>query len=196
MRNILSKFTKSSIISSIALIGFAIMLIAQSEATIIGISYVIGGILVAIGVLAEIQYIKNIKDNVADLDVVYGIVCVILGVLVITHPTAIASVIPLVIGFIIVVNSAIKLQFYDEGNSFVGDKNFVSYEITQRKKYDFQTDVYSLGMLYETTMAIKPPQIQFIIILFLCFHSIKRISTQSILCFFPSSVIFLISKDS
>lgn len=111
MKNILSKFTKSSIISSIALIGLAIMLIVQSEATIIGISYVIGGILVAIGVLAELQYIKNIRENVADLDVVYGIVCVILGILVITNPKAIASVIPLVIGFIIVVNSAIKLQY-------------------------------------------------------------------------------------
>ena len=31
-------------------------------------------------------------------------------------------------------------------NSFIGDKNFVSYEITQRKKYDYQTDVYSLGI--------------------------------------------------
>lgn len=31
-------------------------------------------------------------------------------------------------------------------NSFIGDKNYVSYEITQRKKYDYQTDVYSLGI--------------------------------------------------
>ena len=31
-------------------------------------------------------------------------------------------------------------------NSFAGDKNFVSYEVTRRKKYDYQTDVYSLGV--------------------------------------------------
>lgn len=111
MRSIISKFTKSSIISSIALIALAILLIVQSEATIITISYILGGILVAIGVLAEIQYIRNIKENVADLDVIYGIVCVILGVLVITHPKAIAGVIPFVIGFIIIINSAIKLQY-------------------------------------------------------------------------------------
>lgn len=111
MRNIVSKFTKSSIISSVALIALAILLIVQSEATIIVISYVLGGILVAIGVIAEIQYIKNIKEQIADLDVVYGIVCVILGVLVITNPKAIAGIIPFVIGFIIIVNSAIKLSY-------------------------------------------------------------------------------------
>lgn len=111
MRSIISKFTKSSIISSIALFALAILLIVQSEATIITISYILGGILVAIGVLAELQYIKNMKEKVADLDVVYGIVCVILGVLVINNPKAIAGVIPFVIGFIIIVNSAIKLQY-------------------------------------------------------------------------------------
>ena len=111
MRDIISRFTKSSIISSFALIALAILLIVQSEATIITISYIIGGVLIAIGVLAEINYMKNIKEKIADLDIVYGIVCVILGVLVITNPKAIAGVIPFVIGFIIIVNSAIKLQY-------------------------------------------------------------------------------------
>ena len=111
MKEIISKFTKSSIISSFALIALAILLIVQSEATIIAISYIIGGLLVAIGVLAEINYIKNAKEKIADLDIVYGIVCVILGVLIITNPKAIAGVIPFVIGFIIIVNSAIKLQY-------------------------------------------------------------------------------------
>lgn len=111
MKEIISKFTKSSIISSFALVALAILLIVQSEATIIAISYVIGGVLVAIGVLAEINYIKHIKEKIADLDIVYGIVCVILGVLIITNPKAIAGVIPFVIGFIIIVNSAIKLQY-------------------------------------------------------------------------------------
>jgi len=111
MKEIISKFTKSSIISSIALFALAILLIVQSEATIIAISYIIGGILVALGVLAEINYIKNLREKPTDLDIVYGIVCVILGILVITNPKAIAGVIPFVVGFIIIVNSAIKLQY-------------------------------------------------------------------------------------
>lgn len=111
MKEIITKFTKSSIISSLALIVLAILLIVQSDATIIGISYIIGAVLVAIGALAEINYVKNIKEKSTGLDIVYGIVCVILGVLVIKNPKAIASIIPLVVGFIIVINSAIKLQY-------------------------------------------------------------------------------------
>ena len=110
MKKIFSKLTKSSIISSVALIAFAILLIVQSEATIMAVSYVIGGILIAIGVLAELQFIKNIKENPASMEIVYGIVCVILGIIVITNPQAIASVIPLVIGFIIIIRKSSHIK--------------------------------------------------------------------------------------
>lgn len=112
MNSIINKIFKSSIISSIALIAFGILLILQSEATIITISYVIGGLLIALGVIAGISFFKNIKDRSKnDLDIVYGIVCIILGVLVIQNPEAIASIIPFVLGLVIIINSATKLQY-------------------------------------------------------------------------------------
>lgn len=111
MSNIISKFSKSSIISSIVLCAFAILLIVQSEATIVTMSYILGGVLVAIGALAILKFVKNVNEMESSLDVVYGLSCVILGVLIITNPKAIASVIPFIIGIVIVVNSAIKLQY-------------------------------------------------------------------------------------
>ena len=112
MSNLVNKVFKSSIISSIILIAFGILLIVQSEATIVTISYIIGGILIALGVIAGIKFIKNIKERTKnDLDIVYGIVCIILGVLVIQNPEAIASIIPFVLGLIIIINSATKLQY-------------------------------------------------------------------------------------
>lgn len=112
MSSIINKLFKSSIISSIALIAFGILLILQSEATIITISYIIGGLLIALGVIAGLSFFKNIKDRSKnDLDIVYGIVCVILGVLVIQNPEAIASIIPFVLGLVIIINSATKLQY-------------------------------------------------------------------------------------
>ena len=112
MSNLVNKVFKSSIISSIILIALGILLIVQSEATIVTISYIIGGILIALGVIAGIKFIKNIKERTKnDLDVVYGIVCIILGVLVIKNPEAIASIIPFVLGLIIIINSATKLQY-------------------------------------------------------------------------------------
>ena len=122
MNSIINKLFKSSIISSIALIAFGLLLILQSEVTIITISYIIGGLLIALGVIAGISFFKNIKDrNKNDLDIVYGIVCLILGVIVIKNPEAIASIIPFVLGLVIIINSATKLQYsfelYKEKNS-------------------------------------------------------------------------------
>lgn len=112
MGNFISKIFKSSILGSIGLIVLGMLLVFQSEATIISISYIIGGILVAIGALAILRFIKNTKEKgKRDLDIVYGIVTIILGIIVIRSPHAIASIIPFIIGFIIIINSATKLQY-------------------------------------------------------------------------------------
>ena len=62
--------------------------------------------------MAILKFFKNIKDDErTDLDIVYGIVCIILGIIIIQNPEAIASIIPFILGFIIIVNSATKLQY-------------------------------------------------------------------------------------
>lgn len=112
MIRLMKNFIKSSIISSLVLLAFGILLIVQSEMTIITISYIIGGILIALGAIAILKFFKLIKDvNRTDLDIIYGLVCIILGVIIIDNPEAIASIIPFLIGLIIVLNSATKLQY-------------------------------------------------------------------------------------
>lgn len=112
MGKLVSKIYRSSLISSIGLVILGFLLVFQSEATIISISYIIGGVLVAIGVLALLKFVKNIKENIkGELDMVYGVVTIILGIIVITNPHAIASIIPFIVGFIIIINSAKKLQY-------------------------------------------------------------------------------------
>lgn len=112
MNKLLKRYFRSSLLTSIFLLVLGGLLIFESEATIITISYVIGGILIALGVIAIIRYIEASKtsDN-SQLDIVYGIVTVILGILIISNPKALASIIPLVLGVCIVINSASKLQY-------------------------------------------------------------------------------------
>ena len=108
----MSKLFKSSIIGSIALVILGLLLFFQAEKTIISISYIIGAILIAIGVLSGMKFVNGLNsNNQNELDIVYGIVCVVLGILIITNPTAIASAIPIVVGIIIVLNSVIKLHY-------------------------------------------------------------------------------------
>ena len=112
MENIMTKLLKSSIWSSIALVVLGLLLIFYSELTILSISYVIGGILIAIGVIALLKYISNInKDIKNEIDIVYGIGTIILGIIVISNPKAIASIIPFVLGVLIVINSTAKIDY-------------------------------------------------------------------------------------
>ena len=59
MERLMKQFLRSSIITSIILMVLGILLVFQSETTIMTISYVIGGILVAVGALALIRYVRN-----------------------------------------------------------------------------------------------------------------------------------------
>lgn len=112
MNNIRTKIIKSSLFSSIGLVILGGMLIFQSEFAIISISYIIGAILVAIGTLALIDFVKGLnQNNKNELDIVYGIVTIIMGIIVIGNPQEIASIIPFVVGIIVIISSATKLQY-------------------------------------------------------------------------------------
>lgn len=112
METLMKKFFRSSLISSIILMIIGVLLILQSEITIITISYLIGTLLIAMGAIAIIKFIKNI-NNVAreELDIFYGVVTIVLGVIVVYNPEAIANIIPIIIGIGIIINSATKLQY-------------------------------------------------------------------------------------
>ena len=112
METLMKKFFRSSLISSIILMIIGVLLILQSEITIITISYLIGTLLIAMGAIALIKFIKNINNvNREELDIFYGVVTIILGVIVVYNPEAIASIIPIIIGIGIIINSATKLQY-------------------------------------------------------------------------------------
>jgi uncharacterized membrane protein HdeD (DUF308 family) len=108
----MSKFLKSSIISAIGLAILGILLVFESELTIVSISYVIGAILVAIGTIAILNFVNDMKKNVKnELNIVYGIGMVVLGIIVISNPKGVASIIPFILGVLIIINSAAKLQY-------------------------------------------------------------------------------------
>ncbi len=112
MNNLMSKIFKSSLLSSIFFIILGIFLIFESEATIVSISYVVGAIIIALGVMEMLKYFREINsEGKNELDLIYGIICIVFGVVVILHPHAIASFIPIVVGIVIILNSATKLQY-------------------------------------------------------------------------------------
>ena len=110
MNKMINVFVKSTIITSLFLLALGILLIVKSDATIMMVSYVIGAVLIALGVLAIINFLRS-KSELYHLDIVYGIVTIILGVLVIKNPKVIGSIIPFVVGIGILINSGTKLKY-------------------------------------------------------------------------------------
>ena len=63
-----------SLISSAVILVLGLLLFFKSSATLMGISYVLGGIIIAIGVLAIIKFISNDHSDVSNqLNIIYKI---------------------------------------------------------------------------------------------------------------------------
>lgn len=100
-----------SIYSSIGLLLLGLLLFFKSGATLIAISYIIGAILIALGVIAILKFIKGeSKDIFNSLNIVYGVISAIAGIFIITTPEMIGSIIPIVVGIVIIFSSSMKLQ--------------------------------------------------------------------------------------
>ena len=112
MQKLIKSFYKSSMVTSISLFVVGVLLLFKSSDTIMFISYMLGGVLLVLGLVAIINFFRTSSMNpFNDLNIVYGVVTIILGVLVVSHPTAIATFIPFVVGLGILINSSIKLAY-------------------------------------------------------------------------------------
>lgn len=112
MSGFMKGIVRSSIITSALLAILGILLIIASEETIIAISYIVGGTLVLLGAIGIIDYLRKLKTELkSELDLLYATGTIILGILIILHPKAIASIIPTVLGIIIIINSSTKLNY-------------------------------------------------------------------------------------
>ena len=100
-----------SLISSIFLLLLGLLLFFKSGATLIAISYLIGGILSAVGIIAIINFLRNSsKDIFNQLNIIYGVVSIVAGIFLVTVPEFIGSIIPVVVGITVIISSSLKLQ--------------------------------------------------------------------------------------
>jgi len=112
MKQEIKKMWTSSILSALGFILLGLFLLFKPETTISMISYIIGTIILLIGAFALIRFFKNRTTNsLLSFDLMYGIICGVAGFVLILNPSALASLIPFVLGIFIVVSSALKVQY-------------------------------------------------------------------------------------
>lgn len=100
-----------SLLSSIFLLLLGLLLFFKSSETLVGISYLVGGVLIALGVIAIINFLRNgSRDIFVQLNIVYGIVSIVAGIFLVTVPEFIGSIIPIVVGIAVIISSSFKVQ--------------------------------------------------------------------------------------
>lgn len=100
-----------SLISSGVILVLGLLLLFKSSVTLMGISYIFGGLIIAIGVLAIVRFISNNHSDISNqLNIIYGIICIISGIFFIEKPEIIGSIIPVVMGIGIIISSSLKIQ--------------------------------------------------------------------------------------
>lgn len=100
-----------SLISSGVILVLGLLLFFKSSVILMGISYIFGGLIIAIGVLAIVRFISNNHSDISNqLNIIYGIICIISGIFFIEKPEIIGSIIPVVMGIGIIISSSLKIQ--------------------------------------------------------------------------------------
>jgi len=112
MNKIFKKYLTSAIISSVILIALGLLLIFRARDVMFMLSYVVGAILVALGTVSIIRFLRKARNQQkTELEVAYGLISIILGIIVISHPQGIASIVPIILGIGIIINSANKFDY-------------------------------------------------------------------------------------
>lgn len=107
----IKKIVWPSLLSSLFMLVLGLLLFFKSEATLLSISYLIGGILFAVGIIALIRFLKSEKvDAFNQLNIIYGVVSILSGIFFIKEPELIGSLMPIFLGIAIIIGSSLKIQ--------------------------------------------------------------------------------------
>ena len=75
------------------------------------ISYIIGGVLFALGVMAIVRFMTRENNDVfTQLNIVYGVICILGGVFFIKEPELIGSLMPIFLGIAIIFKNSASIN--------------------------------------------------------------------------------------
>jgi len=105
-----NKVFTTSIFTSVVFIALGVFLLVRPDTIIRIISNIIGIIILLLGAFSLGKYF-SIKEKKVDYNLIYGTICMIIGLVIILNPNALATLIPFVLGFWIIINSIVKIQY-------------------------------------------------------------------------------------
>ncbi len=106
-----NNFTTSSIVASVVniIIGVLVFIFSEQIGTLIG--YIGGLIFIYTGILAIYKFIKRDGAKLYSLNIIFGILSVILGVVIIFVPTSVISYINIIFGIFLIILGGNKVTY-------------------------------------------------------------------------------------
>ena len=111
MKDLLKKVFLMSLVSSILFFVFGLLLFLQADTVIKTVSVMIGIILVGLGVVPIVNYLKTRNAGFfSSTGLLYGIFSVVAGFIILFNSDILATIIPILSGVWVIVNSVNKIQ--------------------------------------------------------------------------------------
>ena len=108
---IIKKQTINNLIISVVFLLLGLMLAFKPDFTVGVIIFVIGGIIIAFGVLKILNHVNSKKDTgVMDFNLFAGIMGVVLGIAIIVFGKTVIALFRIIIGIWIIYNAALKIE--------------------------------------------------------------------------------------
>lgn len=126
MRELIKSSYKMSMIYSILFAIIGLLLFIDPAGFVVLASYLIGILLLIVGISNVLKYSKNRDLAVTKTLLVVGVVLFIIGLFLILKPTFIGKIVPAVIGVCLIINALEKLMYL----KYLEDKKSESYMIS------------------------------------------------------------------
>lgn len=111
MMNTIKKLFKINLLTSFIFLIIGLFLVFRTEGTISLISSIIGIILLFNGGFSIIKYFQRKEEHFHNVNMIYGIVAIIAGFILILNPSAVASILPFVLGIYFTITGITKLKY-------------------------------------------------------------------------------------
>lgn len=107
------------VVSEAVLIALGVILVIWPTASMLTISYAIGSVILASGIIRVIGYFsKDLYSLAFQFDLALGIFTILFGIILLTHPRWIILSIPVLIGLFVLINGLFTLQTSIDARKF------------------------------------------------------------------------------
>lgn len=108
----MQKIFNVSLAISIVFVFIGLFLFIKPDTTISIISYIMGSLLIILGLSFVIKYFKNSSiNNMFSFELSYGVLLIIAGLFLIIKTNALATIFPIILGMYIITNAVTKFQY-------------------------------------------------------------------------------------